>query len=79
MGVASSVVEHSAFNRLVLSSNLRRPIYLKQNRVLSERTRFFDVFGTLMSLTSGGGGVCQGLHSGSGMGSGDSIEADSRC
>ena len=26
--VASSVVEHPAFNRLVLSSNLRRPIFL---------------------------------------------------
>ena len=25
-GVASSAVEHSAFNRLVLSSNLRRPM-----------------------------------------------------
>ena len=25
--VASSAVEHSAFNRLVLSSNLRRPIF----------------------------------------------------
>ena len=28
--VASSVVEHPAFNRLVLSSNLRRPIFSKQ-------------------------------------------------
>ena len=27
-GVASSVVEHPAFNRLVLSSNLRRPIFV---------------------------------------------------
>ncbi len=27
IGVASSVVEHSAFNRSVLSSSLRRPIY----------------------------------------------------
>ena len=28
IGVASSVVEHPAFNRLVLSSNLRRPILI---------------------------------------------------
>ena len=27
IGVASSVVEHPAFNRLVLSSNLRRPTF----------------------------------------------------
>jgi hypothetical protein len=42
MGVASSVVEHSAFNRLVLSSNLRRPIFTIEDRVPLEGTRFFN-------------------------------------
>ena len=41
--VASSAVEHSAFNRLVLSSNLRRPISylaLRQQRFACCTNRF---------------------------------------
>jgi hypothetical protein len=38
--VASSAVEHSAFNRLVLGSNPRRPIFIK-----TPFSRGFDVLG----------------------------------
>ena len=42
--VASSVVEHSAFNRLVLGSNPRRPIFSKRNAPLALGWGAFLVF-----------------------------------
>ena len=45
-GVASSAVEHSAFNRLVLSSNLRRPIYRQLQVMIGvDGLRYGNVYG----------------------------------